>query len=66
MNINGTNIACILNIADESSLKFYPLPHMPVIKDLVPDLLIFINNMNLLSRGSSMIQSLKENIIKSG
>ena len=39
MNINGTNtLACILNIADESSLKFYPLPHMPVIKDLVPDL----------------------------
>tara|TARA_B100000945_G_C20179655_1_gene501674 strand:- start:245 stop:748 length:504 start_codon:yes stop_codon:yes gene_type:complete len=39
MNINGTNtLACILNISDEEKLKIYPLPHMPVIKDLVPDL----------------------------
>ena len=39
MNINGTNeLACITNIADEGKLKIYPLPHLPVIKDLVPDL----------------------------
>ncbi|MEC8996461.1 MAG: succinate dehydrogenase iron-sulfur subunit [Pseudomonadota bacterium] len=39
MNINGTNeLACITNIADEDKLKIYPLPHLPVIKDLVPDL----------------------------
>ena len=31
-------LACILNISDEEKLKIYPLPHMPVIKDLVPDL----------------------------
>ena len=39
MNINGTNnLACITDISTETKLKFYPLPHMPVIKDLVPDL----------------------------
>ena len=39
MNINGTNtLACIENIANESKLKIYPLPHMSVIKDLVPDM----------------------------
>ena len=39
MNINGTNtLACILNIAEETHLKIYPLPHMPVVKDLVPDM----------------------------
>ena len=39
MNINGTNnLACITDISNESKLKFNPLPHMPVIKDLVPDL----------------------------
>tara|TARA_B100000586_G_scaffold54020_1_gene36497 strand:- start:15852 stop:16661 length:810 start_codon:yes stop_codon:yes gene_type:complete len=39
MNINGINtLACILNIANETKLKIYPLPHLPVIKDLVPDL----------------------------
>lgn len=41
MNINGTNnLACISKI-DESSDKatqIYPLPHMYVIKDLVPDM----------------------------
>lgn len=40
MNIDGTNtLACtkpISDVADE--IKIYPLPHMPVIKDLVPDL----------------------------
>lgn len=40
MNIDGTNtLACIKPMADvQGDIKVYPLPHMPVIKDLVPDL----------------------------
>ena len=40
MNIEGTNtLACTKAIEDcGSDVKIYPLPHMPVIKDLVPDL----------------------------
>lgn len=41
MNINGTNnLACISKINTESSkpTTIYPLPHMYVIKDLVPDM----------------------------
>lgn len=41
MNINGTNnLACISRIDKESSkpVQIYPLPHMYVIKDLVPDM----------------------------
>jgi len=40
MNIDGTNtLACTKAIEDvEGDVKIYPLPHMPVIKDLVPDL----------------------------
>ncbi|MCC6468822.1 MAG: succinate dehydrogenase iron-sulfur subunit [Alphaproteobacteria bacterium] len=40
MNIDGTNtLACTKYIADvKGDVKIYPLPHMPVIKDLVPDL----------------------------
>ncbi|HLY46180.1 MAG TPA: succinate dehydrogenase iron-sulfur subunit [Stellaceae bacterium] len=40
MNIDGTNtLACIKAIDDiKGDVKIYPLPHMPVIKDLVPDL----------------------------
>ena len=40
MNIDGTNtLACTKYISDvKGSIKIYPLPHMPVIKDLVPDL----------------------------
>lgn len=40
MNIDGTNtLACIKAIEDcQGEVKIYPLPHMPVIKDLVPDL----------------------------
>ncbi|PKC02438.1 succinate dehydrogenase iron-sulfur protein mitochondrial precursor [Rhizophagus irregularis] len=41
MNINGTNtLACICKI-DRLDTKIYPLPHMYVIKDLVPDLTHF-------------------------
>ncbi len=40
MNIDGTNtLSCLKPIADVSGdCAIYPLPHMPVIKDLVPDL----------------------------
>ena len=39
-NIDGTNtLACTKPIAEvKGVVKIYPLPHMPVIKDLVPDL----------------------------
>ena len=40
MNINGVNtLACTKSLKDISGdINIYPLPHMPVIKDLVPDL----------------------------
>jgi len=40
MNIDGVNtLACIKAIDEiKSDVRIYPLPHMPVIKDLVPDL----------------------------
>ena len=40
MNINGKNtLACLKPI--EEKLSIYPLPHMPVIRDLVTDLSVF-------------------------
>ncbi len=43
MNIDGTNtLACTKPIEDvKGDVKIYPLPHMPVMKDLVPDLTHF-------------------------
>lgn len=43
MNIDGSNtLSCIQHIKNHSdTIKIYPLPHMPVIKDLVPDLTHF-------------------------
>jgi succinate dehydrogenase / fumarate reductase iron-sulfur subunit len=43
MNIDGTNtLACTKSIEDVAGdVKIYPLPHMEVIKDLVPDLTHF-------------------------
>ena len=40
MNIDGTNtLACLKSIKDvQGDVKIFPLPHMPVVKDLVPDL----------------------------
>ena len=40
MNIDGTNTLACLKPIDEvkGTVDIYPLPHMPVIKDLVPDL----------------------------
>ena len=43
MNIDGTNtLACLHACGDvKGDVKIYPLPHMPVVKDLVPDLTHF-------------------------
>jgi succinate dehydrogenase / fumarate reductase iron-sulfur subunit len=43
MNIDGTNtLACTKSCGDvKGEVKIYPLPHMPVVKDLVPDLTQF-------------------------
>jgi succinate dehydrogenase / fumarate reductase, iron-sulfur subunit len=43
MNIDGSNtLACTKGMDEVSgAVKLYPLPHMPVIKDLVPDLTRF-------------------------
>jgi succinate dehydrogenase / fumarate reductase iron-sulfur subunit len=43
MNIDGVNtLACTIAIGDiKGDVKVYPLPHMPVVKDLVPDLTHF-------------------------
>ncbi len=43
MNIDGTNtLACIKPIAEvRGEVRIYPLPHLPVIKDLVPDMADF-------------------------
>jgi succinate dehydrogenase / fumarate reductase iron-sulfur subunit len=40
MNIDGLNtLACLKPIDDvKGDVRIYPLPHMPVVKDLVPDL----------------------------
>jgi succinate dehydrogenase / fumarate reductase iron-sulfur subunit len=40
MNIDGVNtLACTISIDEiDGDVKIYPLPHMPVVKDLVPDL----------------------------
>jgi len=40
MNIDGTNtLACLKHISEvKGDVKIAPLPHMPVVKDLVPDL----------------------------
>ncbi len=40
MNIDGVNgLACTTAIADlDNDVTIYPLPHMPVVKDLVPDM----------------------------
>ncbi|HPO25671.1 MAG TPA: succinate dehydrogenase iron-sulfur subunit, partial [Arenimonas sp.] len=44
MNIDGTNtLACTKGISEcgKKEVPIYPLPHMPVVKDLVPDLTHF-------------------------
>jgi succinate dehydrogenase / fumarate reductase iron-sulfur subunit len=43
MNIDGTNTLACLKLCDEvkGPVRIYPLPHMPVVRDLVPDLTRF-------------------------
>ena len=45
MNIDGTNtLACTKSISEcgsSKAVKIFPLPHMPVVKDLVPDMTHF-------------------------
>jgi succinate dehydrogenase iron-sulfur subunit len=43
MNIDGTNtLACTMSMAEvNGAIAIYPLPHMSVVKDLVPDLTNF-------------------------
>ena len=43
MNIDGTNtLACTKAMSEiKGPVRIYPLPHMPVVKDLVPDLTNF-------------------------
>ena len=38
MNINGTNTLACLKPIESKEINIYPLPHMRVLKDLVPDL----------------------------
>ncbi len=40
MNIDGQNtLACIFGLDEvKGDVKIYPLPHMAVVKDLIPDL----------------------------
>ena len=42
MNIDGTNtLACTKGCEEiDGAIRVYPLPHMPVVKDLVPDLTV--------------------------
>ena len=46
MNINGTNaLACLKHVPDSAKpVQIYPLPHLDVIKDLVPDLTEIYNH----------------------
>ena len=46
MNVDGTNtLACLKSIEDvKGSVNIYPLPHMPVIKDLVVDMETFFES----------------------
>src|SRR5665213_3285303 len=43
MNIDGTNTLACTKAMDEikGPVRIYPLPHLPVVKDLVPDLSTF-------------------------
>merc|ERR1719240_956154 len=39
VNIDGSNtLACLCKVSDAPKMKVYPLPHMYVLKDLVPDM----------------------------
>jgi len=39
MNVDGSNVlACLTPVPDKPTTTVYPLPHMKIVKDLVPDL----------------------------
>nr|YP_011017615.1 succinate dehydrogenase subunit 2 [Bostrychia tenuissima]WQF69438.1 succinate dehydrogenase subunit 2 [Bostrychia tenuissima] len=51
MNINGKNALACLSVMNPKTLQFltiYPLPHMFIVKDLVPDLTNFYNQYKLI------------------
>src|SRR5919106_516168 len=50
MNIDGANgLACTKGMDEISgTIKIYPLPHQPVLKDLVPDLTTFYAQLSLI------------------
>ena len=54
MNIDGTNtLACTKAMAEiNGAVRIYPLPHMEVVKDLVPDLTNFYAQHGALLSGS--------------
>ncbi len=72
MNVDGTNtLACTKPIAEiKGDVKIYPLPHMPVIKDLVADLSVpyaqytsikpWVQNESPASPGRERLQSPEE------
>jgi succinate dehydrogenase (ubiquinone) iron-sulfur subunit len=42
MNIDGVNtLACLCRIEKKKDTKIYPLPHMYIVKDLIPDMTQF-------------------------
>ena len=51
MNIDGANgLACLQPMADvKSAVRLYPLPHMRVVKDLVPDLTGFYAQLQIVT-----------------
>jgi succinate dehydrogenase / fumarate reductase, iron-sulfur subunit len=51
MNIDGVNgLACLQPMADvKSAVRLYPLPHMRVVKDLVPDLTGFYAQLQIVT-----------------
>ena len=52
MNIDGTNdLACLKGIDEvKGSVAVYPLPHLKVVKDLVPDLTNFYVQLQSIDR----------------
>merc|ERR1712117_740867 len=67
MNIGGVNtLACISKIDTNAKVtKIYPLPHMYVIKDLVPDMNNFYHNTNPSSLGYKETTKINLGLVKS-
>nr|YP_011017579.1 succinate dehydrogenase subunit 2 [Antithamnionella miharai]WQF69354.1 succinate dehydrogenase subunit 2 [Antithamnionella miharai]WQF69379.1 succinate dehydrogenase subunit 2 [Antithamnionella miharai] len=65
MNINGVNTLACLNVINTKMqfLTVYPLPHMKIIKDLVPDLTNFYKQYSLIKPWlTKVLVSDKENL----